>query len=670
MRAGLLGKPIFFILFFIVGFSLPAWAQSCPDQGTVLFPELSGAELFDALRAEYKTSTVLDYNAARDSMFKVIDNQNGNVTGVYTGYTITLDANADPSTDAFNKGMNTEHAWPQNKGATEGTLAHSDLHHLYPSNSSANSSRNREPFIDIKDEETESWWRNGESTTTPIAEFIDEYSERKDGHTSGIQHPNSDQEYGSWEPREDFKGDAARSAFYFYTMYKTQADEADPNFFEVQKPYLRSWNSADSVSSKEYNRTCGVASYQEGKVNPFVIDPTLADRLYFTGEGSQTVVEFAASALTLNEDQGEFLIEVTIVNPNADTATTVDFSYAGGTATAGEDFNMITNQTLTFAAGESASKTISLTIFEDDSREVNESILFALSNISGPNNSLLGVSDSLRITLRDNDGAEATTMWINEFHYDNESTDEGEFIEIAVNADAADLSNVSLSLYNGSNGSVYNTVAGTELTEGETQNGITVYYVEFPSNGIQNGSPDGISLNNGDEVVQFLSYEGTFTPKEGPSQGFESVDIGVEESNSFPLTSSVSLSGTGSAYSHFSWEVTETSTMGVVNTGQEFETPTATEEDHSIPAVVSLYQNYPNPFNPTTQIRFELHKAASVTLEVFTITGQKITTLMKGYRSAGTHLATFDATAYSSGLYIYRLKTAGNSTTRKMLLLK
>ena len=80
--------------------------------------------------------------------------------------------------------------------------------------------------------------------------------------------------------------------------------------------------------------------------------------------------------------------------------------------------------------------------------------------------------------------------------------------------------------------------------------------------------------------------------------------------------------------------------------------------------------NYPNPFNPTTEISFSIPVAGHVTLDVFNIMGQKVTTLLDRYMQPGTHEVTWNANNVSSGVYFYRL-TAGDLTeTKKMTLLK
>jgi uncharacterized protein len=148
---------------------------------------------------------------------------------------------------------------------------------------------------------------------------------------------------------------------------------------------------------------------------------------------------------------------------------------------------------------------------------------------------------------------DGTTVFVNELHYDNAGTDTGEFIEIAGPA-GTDLGAWSLVLYNGANGSVYDTRSLSGVLP-DQQGGYGTLDVDYPSNGIQNGAPDGIALVHGDEVVQFLSYEGTLTAAEGPAEGRTSTDIGVGQGSSTPVGSSLELRGTGTTYDAFDWAV-------------------------------------------------------------------------------------------------------------------
>ena len=88
-----------------------------------------------------------------------------------------------------------------------------------------------------------------------------------------------------------------------------------------------------------------------------------------------------------------------------------------------------------------------------------------------------------------------------------------------------------------------------------------------------------------------------------------------------------------------------------------------------IPGEYQLSQNYPNPFNPTTTFSFAIPKADKVTLAVYNISGQRIADFSGSYE-AGTHHIEFDASAYASGVYFYKLETSEFSDTKKMLLLK
>jgi hypothetical protein len=90
----------------------------------------------------------------------------------------------------------------------------------------------------------------------------------------------------------------------------------------------------------------------------------------------------------------------------------------------------------------------------------------------------------------------------------------------------------------------------------------------------------------------------------------------------------------------------------------------------ALPGRIELDQNYPNPFNPETIIRYRLSEAAPVRLEVFTITGQRVQTLVSDVREAGVHTVRFDAGMLASGIYIYRLTAAGEVLTRKLTLIK
>ena len=164
--------------------------------------------------------------------------------------------------------------------------------------------------------------------------------------------------------------------------------------------------------------------------------------------------------------------------------------------------------------------------------------------------------------------AHAQDVFINEIHYDNASTDTGEAIEIAGPA-GTDLTGWEVVLYNGSNGSVYRTEALSGPIP-DIDSGFGMVVINLPTNGLQNGSPDGIALVNNGSVEQFLSYEGSFVAVGGPADGVSSTDIGVSEASSTAIGDSLQLTGTGSTASDFTWAAAQPNTFGATNTGQSF----------------------------------------------------------------------------------------------------
>lgn len=166
-----------------------------------------------------------------------------------------------------------------------------------------------------------------------------------------------------------------------------------------------------------------------------------------------------------------------------------------------------------------------------------------------------------------NPPAGSSSVWINEFHYDNSGSDLNEFVEIA-GAAGTSLSGWSIVAYNGSNGSAYITKSLSGSIPNQANNLGTK---SFSISGLQNGGPDGLALvdNNG-QVIQFLSYEGSFTATNGPATGVSSTDIGVSETTSTPIGYSLQLTGTGTNYSEFTWATVMANTSGSINSDQSF----------------------------------------------------------------------------------------------------
>ncbi|GAB5555986.1 MAG: hypothetical protein SchgKO_01990 [Schleiferiaceae bacterium] len=155
--------------------------------------------------------------------------------------------------------------------------------------------------------------------------------------------------------------------------------------------------------------------------------------------------------------------------------------------------------------------------------------------------------------------------WINEFHYDNVGADTLEFVEVVIpQSDSALWATLELSIYNGSTGKVTSTSKVSTWSAGDTVNGFAFFFTWIK---IQNG-PEALCLADTGEVYHLLFFESSFTLVSGPALGLVGGVLPVSETNSSPIGQSLGLSGSGSALSHFSWNVLNPSTPGGLNSGQ------------------------------------------------------------------------------------------------------
>lgn len=255
-----------FILLIALGACL---GRSSGQVYTPVFPTLNGPVLLDSLVARYKPVVVLDYANARDTLYaRVMAKNDDSLRCIYSGHTLYLDPTQDPTQYIYLNGgplgMNTEHAYPQSKGAADGN-ARSDMHHLFPARIPVNEARSSLPYTEIPDAQTQQWFLKAQVYNSIPAQNKDLYSEAN---------------ANAFEPRESVKGDLARAVFYFYTMYRAQADAADPTFFAVQRATLCNWHYQDPADSTELIKTWRIAPYQENKPNPYILDCTLARRAF------------------------------------------------------------------------------------------------------------------------------------------------------------------------------------------------------------------------------------------------------------------------------------------------------------------------------------------------------------------------------------------------------
>lgn len=228
---------------------VPVQAQSAPANYYDSARGKTGADLLRALTARVQGHTALSYSAARNTMFgSVADPDNDNVVAcIYTGRRAS---NITTSGSAGGANMNTEHTWPQSLGATG--AAQSDLHHLFPTDSTANSRRGNYPFGEVK-------------TVTWAAPNLD----GDDGSRLG-----KDQSGRTvFEPQGRVKGDIARALLYFYTRYSAQPPTSfTTSNFVVEQATLLRWHQQDPPDAEERAHNDAVYGVQRNR-NPYIDHP-------------------------------------------------------------------------------------------------------------------------------------------------------------------------------------------------------------------------------------------------------------------------------------------------------------------------------------------------------------------------------------------------------------
>jgi deoxyribonuclease-1 len=200
---------------------------------------VTGDALVAALHELSSDQTCRDYQTERLFLFTVLDKESdGTVECVYTGRRVAVGSTEPDATD-----MNTEHTWPQSLGADFPPME-CDLHHLYPSDADTNARRGNLPF--------------GE-----VVSVDDTFGDSLLG----------DDARGTlvFEPRDEHKGNVARSMLYFAMRY---GYDTDPGQLAV----YRSWHELDPPDAREVERTRTIADRQ-GEANPFVVCPELVDAL-------------------------------------------------------------------------------------------------------------------------------------------------------------------------------------------------------------------------------------------------------------------------------------------------------------------------------------------------------------------------------------------------------
>ena len=470
-----------------------------------------------------------------------------------------------PKVGGGNTLYNREHSWPKSYGFPNddsANYAYTDAHHLFISDSGYNSSRSNKPYANC---------------TSTCTEKPTDFNNGRGGISSQSNWTEGSFDSGSWETWSGRRGDVARALMYMAVRYEggthgvTGHTEPDliltddraligqsnqganiPTAYMGLKSVLIQWHKEDPVDDLERRRNDVVYSYQ-GNRNPFIDHPEFVDCIFESicsgaGGGGDTTPPATPTFVTAIDGNGSVS-----VSWNQNTEQDLAGYRVYRTLTPGSNYARVSGELVT---------TVS---YDDTTVSAGTSYAYAVAALdTSGNESPLSV-DALVTTSGGPQGP--AVVWINELHYDNDGTDIGEFVEVAGTA-GTDLNGWQLIAYNGNGGGAYLTanLSGTLVNQ---SNGFGIYSVSMA--GLQNGAPDGLALVNAQgEVVQFLSYEGSFTATDGAAVGMTSQDIGVSESTTTPVGFSLQLTGSGSQYSDFTWQGPQSASAGQMNAGQSF----------------------------------------------------------------------------------------------------
>jgi len=540
---------------------------------------LTGSALADPPAGYYDTVDTTNAANLRQSVHEIIDDHNRipyTDSSTDTWNVLEL-ADEDPNDSsrildvylnasyqkwgAGNNDYNREHTWPSSYGfPDEGSdnYPYSDCHQLFLCNDSRNTSRSNKPYGNV-----------GAFGT----EYPTDVNDGVGGGTGSYPGWSNWANPAYWETWWDRRGDVARALFYLDVRYAggthgvTGVHEPDliltDNVSLIQSSntgdneavaymgllsVLLQWHQDDPPDTKEMNRTDDVYNFQ-GNRNPFIDHPEWVVCI-FSGDcgGDDTTPPAVPHGLFAIGGDGSITM---------DWADNLEGDLAGYTLfrsqTQGGPYNVVNDTLLTVSR-------------YDDSGLINGTPYYYVVTASDLTGNMSAASDEATATPDENSGGDPV-VWINEFHYDNTSTDSGEFLEVAGTA-GVDLTGWTVVGYNGNGGATYRTI-NLSGTLPDQQAGFGT--LSFTFVGMQNGSPDALALVDGNgTVIELISYEGVLIATDGTALGMTSVDIGVSESSATPIGASLQLVGTGTTSADFTWQATPVHTSGAVNNGQIF----------------------------------------------------------------------------------------------------
>lgn len=225
------------------------------------------------------------------------------------------------------------------------------------------------------------------------------------------------------------------------------------------------------------------------------------------------------------------------------------------------------------------------------------------------------------------------------------------------------------------------------LSNGASQERIAAF---SPANGPNSFTTEGpVTLNVTNPIpVELTSFTANVNGKivninwttatETNNSGFEVQRAEKNDGTSLNFEKIGFVQGNGTTTELHSYSFTDQPSSGVysyrlkqIDYDGTFSYSSEVEVNMSLPTQFTLEQNFPNPFNPVTTIQFGLPFDSEVSLRIFNMLGEEVSTLINNeFKSAGSHSVSFNASNLPSGTYVYRLEAGNNIVTKKMTLLK
>jgi endonuclease I len=254
MKFALIGFVLTFSLFAFSG--EPENYYKIDEVSELTSGRLIGRDLVDFVsNVSHRAFNPLGYKrGAKPALFGDIylerDDEGYFVKDVYCNYKIRN--RVGPDRIPSNNVINTEHTWPQSKGSRREPFR-GDLHHLFPTDSRANSTRGNYPFGEVEGESV-----SHDCTASKKGHLINPFT----GKTTGRR---------GYQPPLEHRGNVARAMFYAASFYGYEISD-------IEEYYLKKWHFEDPVDEAELERN-GLIQDAQGNRNPYIDFPELIERI-------------------------------------------------------------------------------------------------------------------------------------------------------------------------------------------------------------------------------------------------------------------------------------------------------------------------------------------------------------------------------------------------------